>query len=293
MSIQELVINYHMTEMCNFSCKYCFATWGKTFPEVEIHQSSNKVEQLINLIANYFLTDNPIRRQLDYKTVRINFAGGEPVMLGSRFINAISMAKEYGLNTSLITNGYLLTNRMISKISPYLDMLGISFDTSDPLTAECIGRVDRKKNWLSSHRLEEIIAQYRQSNCHGKVKINTVVNVFNRQENLTQIITKIAPNKWKLLRVLPVYSKNLSIKQEQYLSYVQRHQSLSNLIITEDNEDMWQSYLMLNPEGKFYQNIGLCAGIKQSPSIFDVGIKEALSYIDFNPQSFVKRYIKV
>ncbi|EGR3240148.1 radical SAM protein, partial [Vibrio parahaemolyticus] len=24
----ELVINWHMTEVCNYSCKYCFAKWG-------------------------------------------------------------------------------------------------------------------------------------------------------------------------------------------------------------------------------------------------------------------------
>ncbi|PSU87665.1 hypothetical protein C0W35_21305 [Photobacterium kishitanii] len=66
-------------------------------------------------------------------------------MLGSRFIKAILLAKSLGLNTSLITNGHLLTNTIVSKISPQLDMLGISFDTADHLLADSIGRVDRKK----------------------------------------------------------------------------------------------------------------------------------------------------
>ncbi len=55
-------------------------------------------------------------------------------------------------------------------------MLGISFDTADHLLADNIGRVDRKKDWLSPQRLEEIVSHYRQSNPCGIVKINTVVN---------------------------------------------------------------------------------------------------------------------
>ena len=290
MSIQELVINFHMTEICNFRCEYCYATWESNNSQLELHHSSKNIKQLITKTAEYFLSDNPIKLQLGYKNVRMNFAGGEPVMLGNRFINAVLLAKNLGLNTSLITNGHLLTNAMMSKISPHLDMLGISFDTDDHLLAESIGRVDRKKDWLSPKRLEEIVSQYRLLNPQGKVKINTVVNAFNWRENLTQSITKIAPDKWKLLRVLPVYSDQLTITQEQYLSYVQRHQALSNEIVTENNDDMWQSYLMLNPEGKFYQNTGPCEGIKQSPSILEVGITEALSHIRFNPETFAKRY---
>lgn len=290
MPIQELVINFHMTEMCNFRCEYCYATWQSNCSQLELHHSSHNIKQLLIKTAEYFLADNPIKQQLSYKTVRINFAGGEPVMLGNRFVNAILLAKNLGLKTSLITNGHLLTNAMISKISPHLDMLGISFDTADHLLAASIGRVDRKKDWLSPQRLEEVVSQYRLLNPQGKVKINTVVNAFNWRENLNQVMEKIAPNKWKLLRVLPVYSDNLCVTQEQYFSYIQRHHSLSDVIVVEDNDDMWQSYLMLNPEGKFYQNSGPCEGIKQSPSILEVGIREALSHINFNPETFAKRY---
>ncbi|PSU87666.1 hypothetical protein C0W35_21310 [Photobacterium kishitanii] len=98
------------------------------------------------------------------------------------------------------------------------------------------------------------------------------------------------PDKWKILRVLPVYSDSLCVTQEQYKHYLTKHQSLSNIIVAEDNDDMWQSYLMLNPEGKFYQNSGPCKGIKQSPSILNVSIIDALTHIEFNPDTFAKRY---
>ena len=290
MSIQELVINFHMTEACNFRCEYCYATWDGNNSQQELHHSYSNIKELVTKTANYFLNDNPIKQKLGYKTVRLNFAGGEPVMLGSRFIKAILLAKSLGLNTSLITNGHLLTNTMVSKISPHLDMLGISFDTADHLLADSIGRVDRKKDWLSPQRLEEIVSHYRQSNPCGIVKINTVVNKYNWEENLTATITNIMPDKWKILRVLPVYSDSLCVTQQQYKHYLTKHQSLSNIIVAEDNDDMWQSYLMLNPEGKFYQNSGPCEGIKQSPSILDVSITDALTHIEFNPDTFAKRY---
>ncbi|PSV15954.1 viperin family antiviral radical SAM protein [Photobacterium kishitanii] len=204
MSIQELVINFHMTETCNFRCEYCYATWDSNNSQQELHHSYSNIKELITKTANYFLNDNPIKQKLGYKTVRLNFAGGEPVMLGSRFIKAILLAKSLGLNTSLITNGHLLTNTIVSKISPQLDMLEISFDTADHLLADSIGRVDRKKNWLSPQRLKEIVSNYRQSNPCGMVKINTVVNKYNWEETLTATITRIMPDKWKILRVISI-----------------------------------------------------------------------------------------
>ncbi|CEO39135.1 hypothetical protein PPBDW_I21151 [Photobacterium kishitanii] len=48
------------------------------------------------------------------------------------------------------------------------------------------------------------------------VKINTVVNKYNWEETLTATITRIMPDKWKILRVLPVYSDSLCVTQEQY-----------------------------------------------------------------------------
>ncbi|PHZ59919.1 hypothetical protein CRG86_000620 [Photobacterium leiognathi] len=93
MSIQELVINFHMTELCNFRCEYCYATWETNNSQQELHHSNSNIEKLITKVSKYFLNDNPIKEKLNYQDVRINFAGGEPIMLGNRFVNAILLAK--------------------------------------------------------------------------------------------------------------------------------------------------------------------------------------------------------
>ncbi|WP_394230066.1 viperin family antiviral radical SAM protein [Shewanella colwelliana] len=289
-SISEMVINFHMTETCNYRCGYCYATWEGNDSQAELHQSSGDIQSLLRKLADYFLSENPIRKALRYTSVRINFAGGEPVMLGARFVSALLLAKSLGFRTSIITNGHLLSNKMLERICPHLDMLGLSFDTADFLLAQSIGRVDRKSAWLSPSRTIDIVTAYRALNNHGKVKINTVVNAFNWREDMSHVIELIQPDKWKLLRVLPVYSHQLTISSAQYHAYIERHRLYSDVITVEDNQDMWQSYLMINPEGRFYQNSDACQGVAQSPSILDVGVESAIAHVDFNAESFARRY---
>lgn len=81
--LNELVINWHITETCNYNCTYCFAKWGK--PN-ELHRSLDAIEKLLDKLAYYFIHGNSeIKRTLGYQSVRLNFAGGEPMMLGNAF----------------------------------------------------------------------------------------------------------------------------------------------------------------------------------------------------------------
>ena len=288
--VQELVINFHMTEACNYRCGYCYATWDNHVLSTELHHSETKVHSLLSRLADYFLSDNQLKTQLGYQAVRINFAGGEPIMLGSRFIDALLYAKSLGFNTSIITNGHFLSAQILNHISSHIDMLGISFDTGDYLLANSIGRLDRKGDWLSPDKLIEVCSTYRALNPAGKLKLNTVVNAFNWRENLLRTIEQIQPDKWKLLRVLPVQQQDCTITDEQYRAYVDRHQALSGFIVEEDNDAMWQSYLMINPDGCFYQNSCDGAGHTHSQPILDVGVEKAFAQISFNIDAFVHRY---
>lgn len=288
--VQELVINFHMTEACNYRCGYCYATWDNHVLSSELHHTETQVNALLSRLADYFLSDNPLKQQLGYRTVRINFAGGEPIMLGRRFIEALLYAKSIGFNTSIITNGHFLNAQILMRVSSHIDMLGISFDTGDYLLANSIGRLDRKRAWLSPERLIDICAIYRNLNPQGKLKLNTVVNAYNWRESLLSTMEQIQPDKWKLLRVLPVQQQDCTITYEQYRAYVTRHKSLSHFIVEEDNEAMWQSYLMINPEGCFYQNSSNGAGHSHSQPILDVGVETAFGQISFNARAFSRRY---
>ncbi|MCH8543857.1 MAG: viperin family antiviral radical SAM protein [Alcanivorax sp.] len=287
---KNLVINFHMTEVCNYRCAYCYAKWHDDPQSNELHRQEGKVDELLTSLAEHFLSPNPLQDQLGYQGVRINFAGGEPMVLGKQFIAALRKAKALGFSTSIITNGHFLHEDTLAEVAPMLDMLGISFDTADELIAHSIGRSDRRRQWLSPARLATIAAGYRALNPAGTLKINTVVNPFNWRENLLAVIEAVRPDKWKLLRVLPVHDVRQVITDEQYDAYVTRHHSAGAMVVVEDNEAMWQSYLMVNPLGRFYQNSAPGQGHIKSDPILKVGVARAFSQIPFNADAFARRY---
>ncbi|MEY8198602.1 MAG: viperin family antiviral radical SAM protein [Colwellia sp.] len=286
----ELVINFHMTETCNYGCDYCYATWDSGCHSKELHRIEGAVESLIGRIANYFLADNPLKQAMSYGSVRLNFAGGEPMVLGKRFSEALLFAKSKGFRTSIITNAAFLDDECLLELSRHIDVLGVSFDTADEITARSIGRMDRKGGWISDIKLAHISSMYRQLNPLGIFKVNTVVNQYNHGESLVDVMKAVNPDKWKLLRVLPIYDHIKPVSDSQFDGYVQRHSLFSHISVVEDNADMQRSYLMINPQGCFYQNGEIQSGYDISEPILTVGVEEAFSQINFDSEVFFSRY---
>ncbi|WP_191602490.1 viperin family antiviral radical SAM protein [Marinomonas algicola] len=286
----DLVINFHMTESCNYRCSYCYATWDDLEAKNELHRLSGQVESLLQNLSDYFLQPNSLQAEMGYQNVRLNFAGGEPMLLGQRFLDAVKFANRLGFRTSLITNGHYLTHDILDELAPSLDVLGMSYDTADHAVAQGIGRVDRKQRWVSAEQLKQMCARYRSLNPTGVLKLNTVVNAVNCHDSLLDLMDEIKPNKWKLLRVLPVHEHQLTITQAEYQAYVQRHAALSSIIVEEDNDAMTHTYLMINPEGRFYQNSDAGCGYIVSDSILTAGVEKALSQVPFNISGFKQRY---
>jgi radical S-adenosyl methionine domain-containing protein 2 len=286
----ELVINFHMTETCNYRCDYCYATWDTGCHSQELHRKEGAVESLIDRLADYFLSNNPLKQAMTYSSVRLNFAGGEPMLLGNRFSDALLHAKSKGFRTSIITNAAFLYDECLLQLSRHIDVLGVSFDTADAIIAGAIGRMDRKGNRVDAVQLVHISTMYRQLNPYGLFKVNTVVNEHNHHELLVDVMTMINPDKWKMLRVLPIYEHIKPITDAQFNGYVERHSLFSHLSVVEDNSDMKSSYLMINPEGCFYQNGGLQEGYSISEPILSVGVQKAFSEIHFDSDVFFSRY---
>ena len=286
----ELVINFHMTEACNYRCDYCYATWDTSCHSKELHRIEGAVESLIDKLADYFLNNNPLKQAMDYRSVRLNFAGGEPMLLGKRFSDALLHAKAKGFRTSIITNAAFLDDECLLTLSRHIDVLGVSFDSADEITAKTIGRMDRKGGWISPIKLAHIASMYRQLNPLGVFKVNTVVNQHNRHESLVDTMVMVNPDKWKLLRVLPIYNRIEPITDSQFQGYVDRHNVFSHVSVVEDNQDMTASYLMINPEGCFYQNADSKDGYTISQPILSVGVARAFANIQFDVDTFLSRY---
>ena len=76
------------------------------------------------------------------------------------------------------------------------------------------------------------------------------------------------------------------ITSDQFQSFLKRHESVSTLV-PESNLAMRNSYFILDEFMRFLDNTSGCK--KPSPSILDVGVKEALKFSGFDEQMFFKR----
>lgn len=221
---------------------------------------------------------------------KINFAGGEP-MLYSGLDGVIRAAKECGMVTSMVTNGTRVTDEWLGGMSGYLDWLALSVDSVDPQTHHRSGRAT-KDGPLSTNVYAEICRNVKR---HGiRLKVNTVVSRHNWEETMSGFIRTVQPERWKIMRALPVEGQNDSgtgsfeVTDEQYAAYLERNRSVNGVtIVPEDNDQMLGSYAMIDPRGCFFDNTK--GRYAYSKPILQVGITDALKDITVDHAKFVDR----
>lgn len=290
----ELVINWHVTEACNFRCRYCYAQWGDAPNPRELFHDEAASRQLLAQLATYFSPDNrrnPLRDALAWSSLRLNFAGGEPLLYGPRILRLARQARSLGMAVSIITNGSLLTRDRISELAPLLAVLGVSIDTADATMARDIGRVDRQGRVLDLAELQQGLRLAREINPALHLKLNTVVNALNHREDMSALIGAIGPDRWKVLRMLPSVTDALAVTAEAFDGFVDRHKGMGLPMCVEDNQDMSQSYIMIDPHGRFFQNAPTLRGYRYSRPVLEVGVGRAFAQVEFEAGGFVSRYL--
>ena len=275
----NMVINWHLLEPCQFKCKYCYAEWEKTSLH-EVYKSAHDSNRLIEEITK-------LRNR--WERLRISFAGGEP-LLDKNLSAKIEQAHHHNLAISIITNGDLLREKFLYENGRRISMLGVSIDSLNADTNLQIGRATSCGKRADYRKIISLLSLARQVNPHIHIKINTVVNQFNFNEDLSVLIDRVKPYKWKVLRVLPATLKSMTqtISDEQFAVFEKRHAHISCAVF-EDNECMENSYLMIDPYGRFFFN-KKDGEYGYSDPILDVGIEQALEEIDFDITKFINRY---
>jgi radical S-adenosyl methionine domain-containing protein 2 len=290
-----LVINWHLTEACNYRCQYCYANWNESACTRELIHNPERTAALLRELHRFFQPanrSNPLARRMTWESVRLNLAGGEPLLHAGKLPAIVSQARALGFEVSLISNGSRLNPEQLDRLAPQMTWLGISIDSARPATNRAIGRVDRRDRLLDLQRLESSLASARQSNPGLRLKLNTVVNRLNYSEDLSPLITRFTPERWKILRMLPVVNQDLVVSDQQFSTFVARHSAFASILCVEDNQDMLDSYLMVDPDGRFFQNSLLIAGQGYSYSrpILEVGAAAAFAEMAFDPARFRARY---
>lgn len=291
--LPELVINWHITEACNYRCRYCYAHWAGSGREL-VHNIPATTQMLENLWQYFHPANlaNPLRRHMDWQGVRLNLAGGEPLLYPERVHQILLAARNIGLTTSLITNGSLLSPELAQQLAPYLSMLGVSLDSGASTINRQIGRESRHGQLLTIEQLEEALVEARRCNPKLQIKLNTVVNALNCHEDLSALVRRLAPQRWKVLRMLPVVTDELMVSNSDFQGFVARHQHLGRILSVEDNTEMVESYVMIDPLGRFFQNALRHSSYRYSCPIPDVGVDLAFSAVGMDPAKFCARYLK-
>ena len=286
--MSEIVINYHVTEKCNYICHHCFAKYDVENIHVkEMHHDLEKVEKVLRSTYNFF------KKDLLNKKIRLNFAGGEPLIL-KNFQGIINIAKKIGFEElSLITNGSILTKKFIDDHIKSFSMIGISIDSFDYESNVKIGRSTNKKVILDIADLIEKIAYCKYINKDLNIKINTVVNKINHKELMGREISKINPDKWKIFKVIP-FNNVKTVTDKEFSIFIENNKNNTLVpIYAEYTGDMEDSYIMIDPLGRFYQNSNQSTGYEYSQPIYKTGVKNSFNEINFDENKFKKRYIPI
>jgi radical S-adenosyl methionine domain-containing protein 2 len=277
-SAQIPSVNFHLWKPCNMRCRFCFATFQDVGPDVlpKGHLPREGCLSVVEALASAGFD-------------KINFAGGEPTLC-PWLPDLLRRAKELALTTSMVTNGSRITPEWLDRLDNSLDWGTLSMDTLDPQKLETSGRTIRAGPLTEDDYLGVIDLLKKRG---IRLKINTVVTRCNCHEDLTGFIARARPERWKLLQVLPIRGQNdglvddLVITPEQFAGYVARNRGVEAMgvaVVPESNDLMTGSYVMVDPAGRFFDNV---AGIHvYSRPINEVGVATALREVSVDPDKF-------
>ncbi len=267
-------VNFHIIEACNMSCDFCYA---------------KKIGKQLDRDDATML----IRRIAEYGFEKINFAGGEPT-LHPELDHFVQEAKKSNMVTSMVTNGYTLIDNdsWLDKMK-CLDWIALSIDSDKSEVNEQHGR-KTKRGSISKKEYLHMSQSIKQHKIH--LKVNTVVTRCNYNDDLSEFIREIGPERWKIMQHLLIRGQNdasqndLEITSAEFDKFVQRNNSVKQDgidVVQENNDLMKGSYVMINPEGCFADNTS--GTYRYSKPILDVGVESALQEINIDHNKFKER----
>ena len=274
-------VNFHLWQPCNMRCGFCFARFLDVKEGIlpKGHLNREDCLKVVGLLA-----------QADFD--KINFAGGEPTLC-PWLHELIRIAKDKGMTTSVVTNGTKITHEWLDAVAGHLDWIALSIDTVNPATLARTGRTT-VSGALTEQDYLSVIDLIRQRGI--RLKINTVVTADTWQEDFAGFIRAASPERWKILRALPVEGQNddgierHAIAQSQFQAYVDRNSRVAEhgiVVVPEDNDMMRGSYVMVDPAGRFFDNVQ--GGHSYSKPILEVGVAAAITEVAGNPDLFIQR----
>lgn len=162
---------------------------------------------------------------IQQQVTEINIAGGEPT-LWPHLIELAQYIRSKGLKVSLIHNGSA-SLEVYREIAPYLTTCGFSIDSVNPEIQRRVGRCFHDGQVISAEEYAEKIHILRSVNPDIRIKVNTVVNSANLDDDLAPQIRDWSVDRWKFLRCMPFSdgvhdNEHMVISDAEYTEYMQR-----------------------------------------------------------------------
>ncbi len=271
-------VNFHLWEPCNMNCGFCFASFQDVKNSV-LPKGHLPKEEAIEIV----------KRLAEFGFQKITFAGGEPTLC-PWLPELIKLSKDMGMITMIISNGTMLSDLFLKQNKKYLDWIGVSIDSLDEITNCKSGRAIQRIKPLSREYYYSLVKRIKANGY--KLKINTVVNSYNYNENFIDFIKYANPERWKVMQVLPIEGQNddkindFVIAGEEFNTFLFKHQSV-NYLVSEQNSQMIASYAMIDPSGRFFENSS--GKHKYSSPILEIGVQSAYNSMRYNYTKFVQR----
>ena len=275
-------VNFHLVKHCPMACNFCYARFDDVIRDTKVSKLGLPTEQARAVVTEL--------AKLGFE--KINFAGGEP-LLRKDLPELIRYAKSLGLVTSIISNGQLITADWIKSVYGHLDQVGISVDSALPSRRVQMGRAINGKPLTNDDYLDRS-ALIRLANI--SLKINSVVTAQNYDEDMSDFIRQLAPQRWKVFQALQIDGQNdldaalIRCPDLAFELFRRTHAGLKSQgirTVFEGNDDMTASYAMVDPYGRFYDNIE--GAYRYSEAIWKVGGETARAQVIFDAGKFVAR----
>lgn len=266
-------LDWHVWMPCNLACRFCF----KTLPGF---LSAKPVGSPLAL------NRAEARRILEILKCsgieKITYAGGEPTL--HPFLHELlEWSHDLGMTVMVVTNGHLFTEGYVLRIAPFLDAVKISIDSADEATQKALGRGggDHVARALEAARL---VKQH-----EVPLMLNTVVTALNWNEDMTPLVSQLAPVRWKVFQALPEKGENDRFRDwasdEQFRRFLETNARGNP--VSEPNDLMRGSYIMMDPLGRLMQDSP--GHYVYSVPVQEVGFIRALAQVGWDSERFVRR----
>ena len=274
-------VNFHLWEPCNMRCKFCFATFQDVKQSIlpKGHLPREQAVQVVQQLAVYGFQ-------------KITFAGGEPTLC-KWLPDLIATAKDAGMTTMTVSNGSRLSDEFLEVNKNKLDWIAISIDSLNAATNLTTGRAIVGKRPLQLDYYKSLADRVKLFG-YG-LKINTVVNRNNFNESMNEFIRYAKPKRWKVLQVLPMVGQNdnkiddFKISESEFQFFIDNHSGLQSItnIVPETNSQIKGSYAMVDPAGRFFDNV--TGTHNYSRQILEVGVTTAIQEVNYDLPKFLSR----